>query len=101
MQPRHLVWPRWSPLFPFVSFLLPEAIRDGAFHQGEEFLVNPLPFVQVGMQVDLGGLDGGMPQVLLDHPQVLRPAVEFGRIAVPDLVRGDTLGSIPFEYVLD
>jgi len=39
--------------------------------EGEELLVDPLSLLQVSVQVDLGGLDGSVSQVLLDNPQVL------------------------------
>ena len=39
--------------------------------QREELLVDPFALIEVGVQVDLGSLDGGVSEVLLHHPEVL------------------------------
>jgi hypothetical protein len=45
--------------------------RSIGIGEGEELLVDPLSFVKVGMEIDLGGLDGGMAEVFLDDPEIL------------------------------
>ena len=71
------------------------------FRKGEKLLVDPLSFIKVGMEIDLGGLDGGMAEIFLDDPEILRPAVEFACITMPYLVRGDPLRGIFLEDMLD
>ena len=69
--------------------------------QGEKLLVHLPPFVNIRMEVDLRGLDGGMTEIFLDHPQVLRTAVQFTGIAVPDLMRGNAGRGVMLENMLD
>lgn len=67
----------------------------------EKLLVDLAPLIDIGMEVDLRGLDGCMAQVLLDYAEVLRTLVQLARIAVADLVGSDTLRGIMPEYMLD
>gem|GEM_PF-2755125 len=64
---RYSLWiiPIPSRLAPIFSFPV------ARLRQREVLLVDPFPLIKVGVQVDLGGLDRGMPEVLLDHPEVL------------------------------
>jgi hypothetical protein len=53
------------------------------------------------MQVNLGGLDRSMTEVLLHDPEVLGSPVQLTRIAVPDLMRRDAGRSVVPEDMLD
>ena len=64
-------------------------------------LVHLPSFVDICMQVDLGSLDGGVPQILLDNTEVLGPFVELARIAVADFVRSYPRRCIMLENMLD
>lgn len=43
----------------------------GIVREGEELLVYLAAFIDIGMEVDFGGLYRGVAEVLLDHPEVL------------------------------
>ena len=84
-------------LLPISLLLLRAVIVLG---EGEKLLVNPFSLVKVGMQVDLGRLDGGMSQVLLHHAEVLRAAVELAGIAVANFMGGYPVRSVFLEDML-
>jgi len=71
------------------------------FRQGEELLVDLSSLVDISVQVNLRCLDGRMPKILLDHPEVFGSFVEFACITMPDLMGGNSRRSIMLENMLD
>jgi len=53
------------------------------------------------MEVDFRCLDGRMPKILLDYPEILGALVELACIAVPDLMWRDSRRGIVLEDMLD
>lgn len=45
------------------------------FREREVLLVDLTAFIDIRVEVNLGGLDGRVPQILLDYPQVFRAPV--------------------------
>jgi len=39
--------------------------------EGEILLVDLAPFIDIGVQVNLRGFDGGMTEIFLDYPEIL------------------------------
>jgi len=71
------------------------------FRQGEELLVDLSSLVDISVQVNLRCLDGRMPKILLDHPEVLGAFVELACITVADLMGSYPRRGIMFEDVLN
>jgi hypothetical protein len=69
--------------------------------QWKKLLVDLPALINICMKIDLRGLDGCMPKVLLYNLKVLGTFVELTRIAVSDLVGGDTRRSVIPEDMLD
>ncbi len=86
--------------FCFILVLTSRILRRGFVGKREIFPVYSFPFVEIGMQVNFGRLDRGMPKVLLDDPEVLGPPVEFAGIAMTDLVRCNPRRCVFFKDLL-
>ena len=108
---------RWSGGYPEITYFppatgllpwCPSDIAAGGLYrprvavarEGEELPVHLLPLVEIGVQVDLRGLEGGVAQVLLHHPQVMRAGVQLAGVAVPELVGRDAgRGILPEDHL--
>jgi len=73
----HGHFPRLKTLRPWSSLLIPGGrilicgtglVRSPG--KGEILLVHPFSLVKIGVQVNFGGLDGGMTEVLLDDTEI-------------------------------
>jgi hypothetical protein len=71
-QPGSGTTPGKSPLKSGIFLLPPLQWRlYVVVGEREKFLVHPFSFIEVGMQINFGGLDRGMTKVLLHHAKVL------------------------------